>query len=130
MAIILIYRVSQKKRHPLACLITSPMFGRLIWKFGCPFIRFQRLFLQIFRLFHQSGNPWVTTPFFSKFEGFYSIYTNGYFNSKNCIHCGPTRPSDVIEKCPHPLKITVWCAICSAGIFEAYFMRRIGEMWP
>ena len=55
------------------------------------------------------------------------IYMNRCFNSKNCIHWGSTKPTDVVEKPLHPTKVTVWCAISSAGLIGPYFYEENGR---
>jgi len=55
------------------------------------------------------------------------IYMNGHFNSKNCIHWGSSKPTDVVEKPLHPTKVTVWCAMSSAGILGPYFYEENGR---
>ena len=55
------------------------------------------------------------------------IYMNGYFNSKNCIHWGSTKPTDVVQKPLHPVKVTVWCAISSSGLLGPYFYEENGR---
>lgn len=53
-------------------------------------------------------------------------HLNGYVNSHNAIHWGSVKPTEVVQKPLHPLKVTVWCAMSSAGIIGPYFYEENG----
>jgi hypothetical protein len=54
-------------------------------------------------------------------------HLNGYVNTHNSIHWGSVKPTEVIQKPLHPIKVTVWCAMSSAGILGPFFYEENGR---
>lgn len=54
-------------------------------------------------------------------------HINGYINSQNAIHWGSEKPDEVAEKQSHPQKVTIWCAVSSAGVLGPYFYEENGR---
>ena len=38
-------------------------------------------------------------------------HLNEYVNSHNAIHWGSSKPTEVIERPFHPIKVTIWCTM-------------------
>jgi len=52
---------------------------------------------------------------------------SGYVNSQNAVHWGTSRPTEVISRPLHPIRVTIWIAISSAGLIGPYFVEENGR---
>lgn len=52
------------------------------------------------------------------------FHLSGYVNKQNLRFWGTENPHEMHEKPLHPLKVTVWCGICSERVIGPYFFEN------
>ena len=53
-------------------------------------------------------------------------HISGHVNSHNAVYWGSQKPTTVIERPLHPIKVTIWCAMSSHGVLGPYFIEENG----
>lgn len=55
------------------------------------------------------------------------VHLSGYVNSRNAVYWGLSKPTEVVQRGLHPLKITIWCALTSRGLIGPFYFEENGQ---